>query len=132
MKRINYSFIVILFNIAFFIISSVCGNIAIAENIGKNESKVIKIAKNFKCIVCQGESLAYSQAQIAQDFRDVIRELISQNKSELEIMIYLTKRYNNQILLSNPWYSSTLMLWIIPIIFLIITLLLIKKKFLFR
>ena len=74
----------------------------------------------FRCMVCQNQSLADSDAVLAQDLRQKIYELMQANYSDTQIVSYLTQRYGEFILLSPPVTASTYLLWIGPFILLLI------------
>ena len=116
------------FFILFFAISLVSiiseNNIAVEpEEILKNQKQELRarnISKNIRCMVCQNQSIDESNAPLAKDLRILIRNKIKEGKKDKEIYIFLTDRYGDFILLKPPLKSSTLALWLLPFIFLII------------
>ena len=86
----------------------------------KQELRARNISKNIRCMVCQNQSIDESNAPLAKDLRILIRNKIKEGKNDKEIYIFLTDRYGDFILLKPPLKSSTLALWLLPFIFLII------------
>ena len=86
----------------------------------KYELRARNISKNIRCMVCQNQSIDESNAPLAKDLRILIRNKIKEGKKDKEIYIFLTDRYGDFILLKPPLKSSTLALWLLPFIFLII------------
>ena len=86
----------------------------------KQELRARNISKNIRCMICQNQSIDESNAPLAKDLRILIRDKIKEGKKDKEIYIFLTDRYGDFILLKPPLKSSTLALWLLPFIFLII------------
>ena len=83
------------------------------------------ISKNIRCMVCQNQSIDESNAPLARDLRILIRNQIKEGYSNKEIYKFLTDRYGDFILLKPPFKLNTLLLWLLPFIFLAIGILLI-------
>ncbi|NCA71638.1 MAG: cytochrome c-type biogenesis protein CcmH [Sphingobacteriia bacterium] len=75
------------------------------------------IAK-LRCLVCQNESLASSQAGVAQDLREEVYRMVQEGQSEREIVTFLVDRYGDFVLYEPPIKPSTYILWFGPFIFL--------------
>ena len=86
----------------------------------RNESRARNISKNIRCMVCQNQSIDESNAPLAKDLRILIRKEIKDGKKDDEIYKFLTDRYGDFILLKPPLKISTLALWFLPFIFLLI------------
>ena len=86
----------------------------------KQELRARNISKNIRCVVCQNQSIDESNAPLAKDLRILIRNEIKDGKQDKEIYKFLTDRYGDFILLKPPFKLSTLALWILPFIFLVI------------
>lgn len=87
------------------------------------------LTREIRCPVCQGQSIAESNAPLANDLRNKIFQLISENKSDTDIKNYLTARYGNVILLQPPVTGSTWLLWGFPLLTLLTTSLFLLRKF---
>ena len=86
----------------------------------EQELRARDISKNVRCMICQNQSIDESNAPLAKDLRILIRNKIKEGKEDKEIYNFLTDRYGDFILLKPPLKSSTLALWLLPFIFLII------------
>ncbi|MFZ2160891.1 MAG: cytochrome c-type biogenesis protein [Sideroxyarcus sp.] len=84
------------------------------------EKRMIGLAENLRCLVCQNESLAGSHAELAEDLRREVREQMAQGKSDQEIMDYLVARYGDFVLYEPPMKSYTVLLWFGPFALLLV------------
>ena len=82
------------------------------------EQRLIAIADELRCLVCQNESLAGSRAELAQDLRREIRSLIRAGKTDPEILDFLVSRYGDFVRYRPPLKPSTWLLWLGPFLFL--------------
>jgi len=78
------------------------------------ESKARAFMREIRCVVCQSQSIDESDAEIAAQLRNAIREQMAAGKSEDEIRDYLVARYGDFVLLKPPFKAETLVLWIGP------------------
>lgn len=83
------------------------------------EKRMIALSQNLRCLVCQNESLAASQAELALDLKQEIREMMKKGESDKEIVAYLVHRYGDFVLYKPPVKAKTLLLWFGPFIFLV-------------
>ncbi len=91
------------------------------------------LIEELRCLVCQNQTIADSNAALAQDLRRQVYEMLQQGKSKDEIANFMTERYGDFVLYNPPFKAKTGLLWIGPIIFLLIGLLMLvlfsrKKK----
>ena len=84
------------------------------------EKRMIGLAENLRCLVCQNESLASSHAELAEDLRREVREQMSKGKNDQEIIDYLVARYGDFVLYKPPVKSYTVLLWFGPFALLLI------------
>ncbi|WP_026259240.1 cytochrome c-type biogenesis protein CcmH [Uliginosibacterium gangwonense] len=75
------------------------------------EARVDALSTELRCLVCQNQTIADSQAGLAQDLRNQIREQLAAGRSEQEITDYLVQRYGDFILYRPPYRPYTLLLW---------------------
>ena len=87
------------------------------------EERLRHLSKELRCLVCQNETLADSQAGLAEDLRREIREQIRAGKSDQEILNFLTQRYGQFILYRPQVSPTTYLLWFGPFVILLIGLL---------
>ena len=83
------------------------------------EKRLVAIASELRCLVCQNESLSGSNAELANDLRREIRTLIKDGKSDNEIMEFMVSRYGDFVRYRPPLKGSTLLLWFGPALLLI-------------
>ncbi len=86
------------------------------------EQRMINLASDLRCLVCQNESLAGSHAELAEDLRKEIRAQMKAGKSDKEVIEYLTTRYGDFVLYRPPFKPVTYLLWLGPLLFLAIGL----------
>ncbi len=84
------------------------------------EAKAREISKEIRCLVCQNQSIADSDADLAKDLRKVIRERITAGDNEAQIKDYLVTRYGEFVLLKPRLNRQTALLWISPLIMVFI------------
>lgn len=77
-----------------------------------------RILNSLRCMVCQNQSLAESDAPLAQDMRALIYAELQQHRSEADIRMYLTKRYGAYIDYQPPMTAATIVLWSFPFVLL--------------
>jgi cytochrome c-type biogenesis protein CcmH len=82
------------------------------------EQRLVKLAEDLRCLVCQNESLAGSHAELAEDLRREIRGQMKAGKSDKEVIEYLTTRYGDFVLYRPPFKPVTYLLWLGPVLFL--------------
>ena len=75
------------------------------------EDKVLAIANELRCLVCQNETIAASHADLAQDLRAQIRSQLKAGKSQSEILDYMVQRYGDFVLYRPPVKPTTYLLW---------------------
>jgi cytochrome c-type biogenesis protein CcmH len=86
------------------------------------EKRMLAITEELRCLVCQNESLAASRADLAQDLRQQIREMIKAGKSDQEIMDFMVARYGDFVRYRPPLKPVTWLLWLGPFALLIAAL----------
>lgn len=84
------------------------------------QARYLALTHELRCVVCQGETIADSNAWLASDLRRQVRELLVAGKSDDDIRGYMVARYGNYILLKPPFSLRTAWLWLAPGVLLII------------
>jgi cytochrome c-type biogenesis protein CcmH len=84
------------------------------------EKRLVHIAEDLRCLVCQNESLAGSRAELAEDLRREVRGLIKQGKTDQEVKDFLVSRYGDFVLYQPPVKPTTWLLWGGPFALLVI------------
>ena len=82
-----------------------------------------------RCLVCQGQSIADSDAEMAADMRSLIRTRIEKGESPDEIRKWLVERYGNWVTYDPPLDMTTAPLWITPLVLLVIGFVLARGRF---
>jgi cytochrome c-type biogenesis protein CcmH len=86
------------------------------------EARMMAVAGELRCLVCQNETLAASQADLAADLRQEIREMIARGLSDDQIRKYMTDRYGDFVLYKPPFKPSTALLWLGPPVLMVVAL----------
>jgi len=86
----------------------------------EQEARYRHLIGEMRCLVCQNESLAASNASLAQDLRQEIYEMVQAGKPEREIVAYMVRRYGDFVLYRPPFKPTTALLWLGPLLFLLI------------
>ncbi len=84
------------------------------------EARVLKIAEELRCLVCQNETIAASQADLAVDLRKQIRLKLAAGESQQQILDFMVARYGDFVLYRPPLKASTVMLWLGPFVLLVV------------
>jgi cytochrome c-type biogenesis protein CcmH len=83
------------------------------------EARMVRITSELRCLVCQNQTIADSNASLAVDLRREARALIKQGKSDDEVVAYMTERYGDFVLYRPPLKATTLLLWFGPALMLV-------------
>ena len=78
------------------------------------EARMTRITAELRCLVCQNQTIADSNASLAVDLRRETRDLLKQGKSDAEVRDYMTARYGDFVLYRPPLKSATALLWFGP------------------
>jgi len=84
----------------------------------EDEERYQTLTEELRCLVCQNQNLADSNAELAQDLRRQTYEMVQAGKSNEEIVAYMVQRYGDFVLYRPPLRSTTMLLWIGPFIIL--------------
>jgi cytochrome c-type biogenesis protein CcmH len=87
---------------------------AFAQDDPDLEKRVASLAHELRCLVCQNQTLADSNAPLAVDLRNQIREQLKAGKSERDIIGFMVERYGDFVLYRPPFKASTAALWLGP------------------
>lgn len=85
--------------------------------------RVMALSAEFRCLVCQGQSLADSHSDFALDIRAQIQELMEDGMSDSEVTDFMVQRYGDYVRYRPPFKSTTVLLWFGPFILLGIAIL---------
>jgi cytochrome c-type biogenesis protein CcmH len=98
-----------------------------ASTAAELERRELAIAAELRCLVCQNQSIAESNADLARDLRQQIREQLAAGKSDAEIRDFMTARYGDFVLYRPPLKGGTLLLWFGPFLLLALGALVIAR-----
>lgn len=84
------------------------------------EARVMKVAEELRCLVCQNETIAASHADLAVDLRKQIRTKLSQGQSEQQILDFMVERYGDFVRYRPALKASTVLLWLGPFALLLL------------
>jgi len=93
----------------------------------KQQNQFDELTQNLRCLVCQNQTLAESNAPLAQDLRAQIFQMIQNQKSNQDIKNYLIQRYGNFVSYTPPFNPSTYLLWGLPGLLLLIGIFIIRR-----
>jgi cytochrome c-type biogenesis protein CcmH len=99
----------------FLILLLICGN-AFAQDVDR---RVQSLANELRCLVCQNQTLADSNAPLAVDLRNQIREQLQAGKSEQDVRDFMVARYGDFVLYKPPLKATTMLLWAGPFLLLL-------------
>lgn len=85
----------------------------------KQEAKAKALMEQLRCLVCQGQSIADSDADLAGDMRNMVRTRIAAGQSPAEVRRWLIERYGNWVSYKPPVEPATWPLWAAPLVLLI-------------
>ena len=94
----------------------------------QQESDYHQLTQSLRCPQCQNNNIADSNATIAVDMRGKVFELLQEGKKRSEVVDYMIQRYGNFVTYDPPMTTSTIVLWIAPILLVLIGILFVFKR----
>ena len=88
----------------------------IARPDAETERRLKALAEELRCLVCQNQTIADSNAPLAVDLRNQIRGQIGQGRSDEQIRGYMVERYGDFVLYKPPFHAGTALLWLGPVL----------------
>ena len=104
-----------------------CG-LAVAQEDPALEKRVQQLSHELRCLVCQNQTLADSNAPLAVDLRNQVREQLKSGKSERDVVDFLVARYGDFVLYRPPLKASTVLLWAGPFLLLALGIVLLVRR----
>jgi cytochrome c-type biogenesis protein CcmH len=89
--------------------------------------RAVQLAEQLRCLVCQNQSIAESNAELAMDLKRQIRSQIADGRSDEEITRFMVDRYGDFVLYRPPIKLTTVLLWFGPLVLLIAGLILLLR-----
>jgi cytochrome c-type biogenesis protein CcmH len=119
-------------SLALFLVLSLAPLAPRAQDDPALDKRVTGLAQELRCLVCQNQTLADSNAPLAVDLRNQIREQLKGGASEREVIDFMAARYGDFVLYRPPFKASTLALWIGPFLLLALGAFLLVRRLLRR
>jgi len=98
----------------------------------EQEARYLQLTKEFRCLVCQNQNLADSDAPLAHDLREEIFEMLQAGSTDDQIRSFLVDRYGDFVLYRPPVKANTMALWVLPALLLcvgaVIVLLAVRRQ----
>ena len=91
------------------------------------DDQVSDISNELLCPVCRGQTVAESNSDLANDFRDIIKSKLKEGKTREEILIYFKDRYGDSVLSSPPAKGFRLVVWILPLAVIVLGFIFLTK-----
>jgi len=107
-------------------------NIITESHADKDDQLVIKISKNLRCLICQGQSIYDSQSDFAVSMKLLINKKIKKGLDEKEIYEQLIDKYGEWIVYDTGLNKNTFILWGLPVLLFLVGGAIILKKLVFR
>ena len=101
-----------------FLIALFVAGTAFGQGNSELDRRVASLAHELRCLVCQNQTLADSNAPLAVDLRNHIREQLEAGKSERDVIDFMVARYGDFVLYRPPFKASTAALWLGPFLLL--------------
>ena len=92
------------------------------------EADYNQLVDELRCLVCQNQNLAGSDADLAQDLRRETYEMLQQGKSRQEVVDFMVARYGDFVLYRPQFKSSTYLLWLGPFLLLVVVLVIVMRR----
>ena len=86
----------------------------------EQEERFKQLTVELRCLVCQNQNLADSDAPLAQDLRKEIHDMLMAGQGDEEIKTFMVERYGDFVLYRPPVQGNTLLLWAMPALFLFV------------
>ena len=116
MNKLNLFFLLLILNIPIYAIDKNPINLDNAEQ----EARYQKLTNELRCVVCQNQSVADSNAELAQDVRNLVRTQISEGQTNEQINTFLVERYGDFVLYNPPLTEKTYILWLGPFVLMLL------------
>lgn len=88
----------------------------------EHEARYYSLLDELRCLVCQNQTIAESDADLAKDLRDEVKKMLQAGATDSEITEFMVNRYGDFVLYRPPVKPRTWLLWFGPIVFLLIAL----------
>jgi cytochrome c-type biogenesis protein CcmH len=83
------------------------------------EARARHIMEDLRCLVCQNQSISDSNADLARDLREIVRERVAAGDTDRQVHEFMVARYGDWILMKPPFNARTALLWFAPVLLLV-------------
>lgn len=94
---------------------------AFSQSTEEIDARLLKLSGQLRCLVCQNQSIADSDADLATDLKNEIRTMLEKGDSDDQILNFMTERYGDFVRYNPPVQTNTLILWLAPVLFFTIS-----------
>lgn len=113
-------FKIVLLTIVMLINTGVTAGVEVQQfETAEQQQRYKKLVDELRCLVCQNQNLAGSNAELAQDLRKKVAEMIIKDRTDDQVIEYMVARYGDFVLYRPPFKASTFLLWTGPFLILI-------------
>ena len=98
------------------------------SSFAQDEDLQIKIAKNLRCLICQGQSIHDSDSEFANSVKYLIKEKLKSGENEKQIYDFLKNKYGESIIFNPTPSFKNIMLWLAPALFFLIGLFIVYRR----
>ena len=91
-------------------------------------ARAVKLSEQLRCLVCQNQTIAESNAELAVDLRRQVKEQIAAGRTDAEIVDFMIARYGDFVLYKPPFKATTALLWLGPVLLLLIGALVLTRS----
>ena len=102
----------------FLVFVLACFSLPGNSNEDETQQRVRQLSEKLRCLVCQNQSLADSNAELAEDLRGQVRAQVKAGKTDEQIVGYMVERYGDFVLYEPPFKATTALLWAGPFLLL--------------
>jgi len=88
----------------------------------QSETDYTKLVNELRCLVCQNQTIADSDADLAKDLREKVYDMVEGGQTQDQVIDYMTTRYGDFVLYRPAFKMKTLLLWLGPIVFLLLAI----------
>lgn len=113
-----------------FVVAMMTNAAAVVDDAAQNEfaspqdkARYYELVNQLRCLVCQNQTIAESNADLAQDMRAVVRRMINEEQSDAAIINTMVSRYGDFVRYQPPFDSRTALLWLAPFLLVVFALL---------
>jgi cytochrome c-type biogenesis protein CcmH len=90
-----------------------------ATQVSELDRRVHRIAAELRCLVCQNQTVADSNSDLANDLRNQVRDMLQKGATDQQVLDFMTQRYGDFVLYKPPFKNTTVALWAGPAVLMV-------------